>query len=301
MPNYWRWRPSSASAAFSMCREDYQETTWDAFRIEMLYGRRRRPPSGRSPQRRDILRRDAAQSRRFALPQTDSQIAGIGEVRPGSVHFLRCSTQVRCAASPPPPIKSHMDRSEAVITSAGRYNTLSPGRSRLRRDPSLTATTNSSPHHRAVQQSTELKKCALRLYAPRANSTKANTVVRQGLSSRTSKGETKKGRSVRTSKGLVTREDHAAHDRGRTFEGWKGGRIWAPFTKGETKQGHSARTSKGLVTREDRAVHERGRTFGRHSPRVKPSKGAVRERQKGLVTREDRTAHERGRTFGEWY
>ena len=156
MPNYWRWRPSSASAAFSMCREDYQETTWDAFRIEMLYGRRRRPPSGRSPQRRDILRRDAAQSRRFALPQTDSQIAGIGEVRPGSVHFLRCSTQVRCAASPPPPIKSHMDRSEAVITSAGRYNTLSPGRSRLRRDPSLTATTNSSPHHRAVQQSTEL-------------------------------------------------------------------------------------------------------------------------------------------------
>jgi len=61
----------------------------------------------------------------------------------------------------------------------------------------------------------------------------------------------------------------------------KDGRIWAPFTKGETKQGHSARTSKGLVTREDRAVHERGRTFGRHSPRVKPSKGAVRERQKG--------------------
>merc|ERR1712176_1543251 len=57
--------------------------------------------------------------------------------------------------------------------------------------------------------------------------------------------------------------------------------MGAPFTKGETKQGHSARTSKGLVTREDRAVHERGRTFGRHSPRVKPSKGAVRERQKG--------------------
>merc|ERR1719293_624681 len=57
--------------------------------------------------------------------------------------------------------------------------------------------------------------------------------------------------------------------------------FWAPFTKGETKQGRSARTSKGLVTREHRAVHERGRTLGRHSPRVKPSKGAVRERQKG--------------------
>merc|ERR1712176_1419278 len=31
-------------------------------------------------------------------------------------------------------------------------------------------------------------------------------------------------------------------------------------------------------------------------PRVKPRKGAVRERQKGLVTREDRAAHDRGRT-----
>ena len=137
MPTYWRRRLSSAPAAFSMCRDNYQESTWDAFRIKMLYRQRHRPPSGRSPQQRDTLRRDAARSRRFALPQTDAPYAGVGEVRPGSVHPLRCSTQVRCAGPPPPPIKSHKDRSKAVNTSAGQYNRPSPGQSPLRRDPSL--------------------------------------------------------------------------------------------------------------------------------------------------------------------
>ena len=69
-----------------MCRDDYQETTWHAFWIEMLYGQRRRssPSEERFPQQKDTLRRDAAQFSQFALCQTDSQYAGIGEIRPGS-------------------------------------------------------------------------------------------------------------------------------------------------------------------------------------------------------------------------
>merc|ERR1712003_230589 len=178
--------------------------------------------------------------------------------------------------------------------SARHINQQRLGRSPLRRDP--TTTTSPSPHHRAVQQSTELARSGV--IAPRAKQRPTRWCAKAYHGP--PRVKPRKGAVRERQKGLVTREDRAAHDRGRAFEGerWK---DWAPFTKGETKQGHSARTSKGLVTREDRAVHERGRTFGRHSPRVKPSKGAVRERQKGLVTREDRTAHERGRTFGEWY
>ena len=92
----------------------------------------------------------------------------------------------------------------------------------------------------------------LRPPAPRAQGeTKANTVVRQGLSSRTSKGETKKGRSARTSKRAGhPRRPRCARSR-KNYEGRSD--VTGPLlcsSKGDATEGAAQGGAKTLQYRE---------------------------------------------------